>query len=93
MAAYLVLENKHTGAVFEGQGLVDLDNEIRVALGIAPDPVDWYLGWYNAFGVALALGWPWDRILAECITPGPSEGRTMVEHMASTYNNLSVIGR
>ena len=43
--------------------LQHVDDEIRKAFGAEPDPVNWYRGWYDVIGLALATGkdWVWCR--------------------------------
>ena len=33
-----------------------IDDELRVALGAAPSASEWYCGWYDTIGFALAMG-------------------------------------
>lgn len=40
-----------------------VDEEICAHLGVTPDPVKYYMGWYDAIGFLLAIGKTWSEIL------------------------------
>jgi len=38
------------------QRLQEIDDVIRTAFGVAPDPDHWYANWYNVIGLGIACG-------------------------------------
>ena len=43
----------------------DIDNELCAHLGVQPDPIRYYQGWYDCIGFALAIGKTWDWMRKE----------------------------
>ena len=42
--------------------LAVVDNKLCAFLGVVPDPVNYYKGWYDGIGFGLALGKSWDEL-------------------------------
>lgn len=55
MAAYLALRHKADGKLYTGAALVQVDEMLARAMGDEPDPEEWYRGWMDCIGFALAF--------------------------------------
>ena len=66
MAAYLSIRHKETGEVFNGRKLIDVDNMMCAALGVAPDPEKWFMGWMDWAGFAIAVRF--DKTIADALS-------------------------
>lgn len=61
MAYYLSLKDKQTGEIFDGQKLVDVDEDICNALCVDSDPVKFYEAWVDTIGFSLAVSNSWEK--------------------------------
>ena len=55
MAAYLSIRHKATGEVYNGRKLIEVYEMLSRAMGHEPDPVNWFEGWMNWAGFAIAV--------------------------------------
>jgi hypothetical protein len=64
---------------------VDIDEELCSVLGVQPDPVLYYHGWYDFIGFGLATGRTWPELRAITIETGDEVMTTIVDYLSSRY--------
>lgn len=91
MAAYLRLKDRDTGEIIEDKKLIELDDKMRNAFGIQPDPEKWLYNWMDTIGFSLATGKTFDEILSD--NWWLDEERHIICWLQERYENASYFCR
>lgn len=62
----------------------DVDDEMCAHFGVTPDPVKYYLGWYDVIGLGIALGQSWDKM--RDIHKDWPEILPLIDYLEANYN-------